>query len=137
MAKAMRTISMFSLGLNTCVSTKSSIIRYWKQELSKNPDSVYAGGAGREALFNHLLAHIRFEDAHFNEVLKNSKHIDIARWDRFMDDCVLVAVLAEVLGKQPIAYIDPNDSTKGVFEKASVKALAQSPIAEAARNALH
>lgn len=108
---------MSAFGMKTFVGATPYKIKMLKEELSQNPDHLYASGAGKKALFLLLLDFVRAEDIFFDDHPEKAK-VCGTRWSDFMDDCLLLAVLGDCLCIERLRYVNQYDSFQDIANEA-------------------
>jgi len=100
-------IPMERFGIQTLVLTRHQQLIGIREAFLNDPDWSWCGGKGKKFMHRMLKKDLLFEDAYFEA------HIDEAvesnqRWVDFMDDCVIFAVLDEVITSNPVQLLHPS-----------------------------
>lgn len=94
-------------GIQTLVLTQHQQLNEMREAFLNDPDWSWCGGKGKQFMHRMLKKTLLLEDAYFEA------HIDEAinsnqRWLDFMDDCVIFAVLDEVVTNNPLLLLHPS-----------------------------
>ena len=100
-------IPMERFGIKTLVLTQHQQLIDIRETFINDPDWSWCGGKGKRFMHQILKKDLMAEDAYFEA------HIDEAiesnqRWVDFMDDCVIFAVLDEVITSNPLLLLHPS-----------------------------
>jgi hypothetical protein len=100
-------IPMERFGIQTLVLTRHQQLIGIREAFLNDPDWSWCGGKGKQFMHQMLKKTLLVEDAYFET------HIDEAidsnqRWVDFMDDCVIFAVLDEVITSNPLLLLHPS-----------------------------
>lgn len=100
-------IPMDRFGINTLVLTQHEELIDMRKAFMNDPDWTWCGGKGKQFMHQMLKKGLLAEDVYFEG------HIDEAidtnpRWKDFMDDCVVFAVLDEVITNNPLLLLHPS-----------------------------
>lgn len=100
-------VSMNQYGIDTVVVSYFDELEEIRKKFETLPDNSFFNGQGKVAMYESTLASLRKEDAYFN------KHLDLVspsnkRWLKFLDDCVILAVLSACVHGTPIYLIRPD-----------------------------
>ena len=105
--KSYSAIPMDRFGIKTLVLTQHQQLIDIRKAFINDPDWSWCGGRGKRFMHQMLKKDLMAEDAYFEA------HIDEAiesnpRWVNFMDDCVIFAVLDEVITSNPLLLLHPS-----------------------------
>jgi len=100
-------VPMHALGISVVVLTEHKRLEETRSEFLQKPDSIWMGGRGKNHMRNYLDVALRAQDKYFDQnpleaVSENQ------RWNDFLDDCVIYAVLCSVLDDEPLALLHPS-----------------------------
>ena len=107
--KAYSAIPMDRFGIKTLAVTEHEVLIKAREKFLHDPDWTWCGGRGKKFMHQMLKKNLLIEDAYFEA------HIDEAidtnqRWQDFISDCVIFAVLDEVITKAPVQLLHPSCS---------------------------
>lgn len=102
-------IPMNRFGIKTIAVAPHLSLVEARAKFIKDPDWTWCDGKGKKFMHRMLRQKLLLEDAYFEE------HIDQAinsnqRWNDFIDDCVIFAVLDEVITSNPMILLHPSCS---------------------------
>jgi hypothetical protein len=100
-------IPMDRFGIQTLVLTQHEQLIDLRKEFINSPDWIWCEGRGKrfmhQMLKKNLLAEDAYFEAHTEEAIESNQ-----RWMNFMDDCVIFAVLDEVITSNPLLLLHPS-----------------------------
>lgn len=109
-------ISMSAFGMKTFIGTTQFEIDMLTHELSKNSDDFFGDSIDEDAFYFQLLSAVRSEDAFFDSII-GQREAGGERWNTFMSDCLLLAVLADLLGKERLRHMDQYKSFQEIADE--------------------
>jgi hypothetical protein len=104
-------IPMDRFGIRTLAVTQHESLVKAREKFLNDPDWTWCGGKGKKFMHKMLKKNLLDEDAYFDA------HIDEAvdtnqRWNDFIDDCIIFAVLDEVITNNPVQLLHPSCAEK-------------------------
>jgi len=100
-------IPMDRFGIQTLVLTQHQQLIDLREEFINYPDWIWCEGRGKrfmhQMIKKNLLAEDAYFEAHAEEAIESNQ-----RWVNFMDDCVIFAVLDEVITSNPLLLLHPS-----------------------------
>ena len=109
-------VNMEDFGIDAVVLTPHTNIENLFDNFEREPDFAWVNGRGKEHLYENLKKSLRLEDSFFTKN-PSAADTDPIRWENFMDDCVILAVLHCVLKNQSLKLLHPSCFTKPDREK--------------------
>ena len=103
-------VSMQGLGIDALVLTPQANIDKWFNKFESEPDLIWANGKGKKFLHKSLHETLKHEDFVFT-VNPSIADTNPKRWSKFMDDCVVFAVLNSVVKDEPMLLLHPSSYT--------------------------
>lgn len=100
-------VSMRELGIDTLVMASQKDIEKWFKKFEDEPDLIWANGKGKKFLHESLHENLKHEDFVFT-VNPSIAETNPKRWSKFMDDCVVFAVLNSVVKGEPMRLLHPS-----------------------------
>ena len=100
-------IPMSRFGIQTLVLTQHQQLIDIREAFLNDPDWSWCDGKGKQFMHQMLKKDLMAEDAYFetniDEAIESNQ-----RWVDFMDDCVIFAVLDEVITSNPLLLLHPS-----------------------------
>jgi len=100
-------IPMSRFGIQTLVLTQHQQLIDIREAFLNDPDWSWCDGKGKQFMHQMLKKDLMAEDAYFetniDEAIESNQ-----RWVDFMNDCVIFAVLDEVLTSNPLLLLHPS-----------------------------
>jgi hypothetical protein len=100
-------INMHRFGINTLVMTQHKILVEIREKFLNDPDWSWCHGRGKKYLHGMLHKKLLAEDAYFESNIDEAVNTN-QRWNDFMDDCAIFAVLDEVITQNPLLLLHPS-----------------------------
>jgi hypothetical protein len=100
-------IPMSRFGIQTLVLTKHQQLIDIREAFLNDPDWSWCDGKGKQFMHQMLKKDLMAEDAYFetniDEAIESNQ-----RWVDFINDCVIFAVLDEVITTNPLLLLHPS-----------------------------
>jgi hypothetical protein len=100
-------IPMSRFGIQTLVLTQHQQLIDIREAFLNDPDWSWCDGKGKQFMHQMLKKDLMAEDAYFetniDEAIESNQ-----RWVDFMNDCVIFAVLDEVITSNPLLLLHPS-----------------------------
>ena len=100
-------IPMSRFGIQTLVLTQHQQLIDIREAFLNDPDWSWCDGKGKQFMHQMLKKDLMAEDAYFetniDEAIESNQ-----RWVDFMNDCVIFAVLDEVITSNPLLLLQPS-----------------------------
>lgn len=100
-------IPMDRFGIQTLVLTQHEQLIDLREEFINYPDWIWCEGRGKRFMHQMLKKNLLAEDAYFEAYTEEAIESN-QRWINFMDDCVIFAVLDEVITSNPLLLLHPS-----------------------------
>lgn len=100
-------IPMSRFGIQTLVLTQHQQLIDIRKAFLKDPDWSWCDGKGKQFMHQMLKKDLMAEDAYF-ETNIDEAIVSNQRWVNFMNDCVIFAVLDEVITSNPLLLLHPS-----------------------------
>lgn len=106
---------MQQFSINKLVLTTLTNLEEIRDEFISVPDSEWMNGKGKEALYDGLAKAVLDDDRFFNdhpEMIWNSRK----KWNSFLDDCLVLAVLDSILNSRQLKLMNPSVFENNLFD---------------------
>ena len=100
-------IPMSRFGIQTLVLTQHQQLIDIREAFLNDPDWSWCDGKGKQFMHQMLKKDLMAEDAYF-ETNIDEAIVSNQRWVNFMNDCVIFAVLDEVITSNPLLLLHPS-----------------------------
>lgn len=106
-SKIYSAIPMNRFGINSIVMTEHKNLEETRKKFLHDPDWSWCDGRGKKYLHSLLKQNLLSEDAYFESHIYEALQTN-QRWVDFMTDCMIFAVLDEVLTENPLVLLHPS-----------------------------
>lgn len=120
-------VPMHRFGINTVVLTEHKGLEAIRKRFKRAPDTAWAGGKGKTYMYQQLLSNLLAEDRYFDANPQQAVSSN-PRWNDFMDDCVILAVLDAVLNGAPMELMHPDNWNQLVQHSKNQSTPSQRPV---------
>lgn len=94
-------------GISTLAIVPHQHLEDLRKSFISEPDSVWCNGRGKNYMHAMLKRDLLVEDAYFEAHIEEAVSTN-SRWDDFLQDCAIFAVLDEVLTGNPLLLLHPS-----------------------------